>query len=86
MTLLHVRKTQVHVWKIPRCGGMNGVSVGTGCLRLSRVDRVNSRTSAHSMLPKLAVAQRMQAICPYTLQQADPLLMVFGVQTAVSLR
>ena len=49
MTLLHVRKTQVHVWRIPRCGGMNGVSVGTGCLRLSRVDRVNSRTSAHSV-------------------------------------
>ena len=61
MTLLHVRKTQVHMWKIPRCGGMNGVSVGTGCLRLSRVDRVNSRTSAHSVLPKLAIAQRMQA-------------------------
>ena len=44
MTLLHVRKTQVHLWKIPRCEGMNGVSVGTGCLRLPRVDRVNSRT------------------------------------------
>jgi hypothetical protein len=61
MTLLHVRKTQVHVWKIPRCGGMNGVSVGTGCLRLSRVDWVNSRTSAHSVLPKLAIAQQLQA-------------------------
>jgi hypothetical protein len=24
MTPLHVRKTQVHVWKIPRAGGMNG--------------------------------------------------------------
>ena len=30
MTLLHVGKTQVHVWKIPRCRGMNGVSVGHG--------------------------------------------------------
>jgi hypothetical protein len=42
MTLLHVRKTRVHVWRIPRAGGMNGVSVGTGCLRLSRAAGVNS--------------------------------------------
>jgi hypothetical protein len=33
MTLLDVRKTQVHVWKIPRAGSMNGMSVGGGRLR-----------------------------------------------------
>jgi hypothetical protein len=61
MTLLHVRKRQVHVWKIPRFGSMNGVSVGTGCLRLSRPDEVNRRTSTHSVLPRLVIALRMQA-------------------------
>jgi hypothetical protein len=61
MTLLHVRKTQVHAFKIPTSGGIKGMSVRIGCLRLSRVDAVNSRTSAHSVLPRLGIAQRMQA-------------------------
>jgi len=69
MTLLHVRKTQVHLWKTPRCGSMNGVSVGTCCLRLSRVDRVNSRTSVIRCCPNSLSRSKCRPITP-SLQMA----------------
>lgn len=35
---MHVRKAQVHVWKVVRAGGMSAMPAGIGCLRLSGAD------------------------------------------------